>query len=638
MYLKTRIKNYTRTIAYILSDITSVYLAIFIGLFARFEGIIPDNYLRMAVIHGVYISAIFIALFFAFGLYKSLWEYAGSKQFLKLIGVCILGTLMVILIEIILPERLPLSVLAIQFMAILLLTGGIRISFRIMPRVIKTINNIFLQDKSSVKRVMIVGGGDAGSIIIREMLFNPNTKRVPVIVVDDDRNKQGRNIYGVKIEYGSSRIPELVKKYDIYEIIFAIPSADIENKNEILKICAQTRCNLLMMPSLSELQDYPEYSNLSNIIRKVQIEDLLGRKEVSLDFNLISGYLREKIILITGGGGSIGSEIARQIIKFYPKKLIILDNYENNAARLLDELRIKYGRDIEIDIIIASIRDIKRLEQVFSLYKPYVVFHAAAHKHVPLMEASPCEAVENNVLGTLNVAKMADKYKTKRFVLISTDKAVNPTSVMGATKRIAEMIIQSMNNRSETEFVSVRFGNVLDSNGSVIPLFKKQIEAGGPITVTHSDIRRYFMTIPEAAQLVIQAGAMAKGGEIFVLDMGEPIKIMDLANNLIRLSGLIPEQDIKLEIIGLRPGEKMFEEFMLDEEGVDKTQHEKIFIGRSTYKSYDEVMMDIESLVNCMDNPDNLRKALVKVVPTYTYKTEVNTKIDGREEQTITSS
>ena len=457
------------------------------------------------------------------------------------------------------------------------------------------------------------------------MLFNPSTKRVPVVVVDDDINKQGKNMYGVRIEYGSKRIPELAKKYDIYEIVFAIPSLDIENRRKILQICSQTRCDLRVMPLLSEIHDY---NNLSNILKKVEIDDLLGRKEVNQDVQSIAGYLRNKVILITGGGGSIGSEIARQIIKFYPKKLILLDNYENKVADLLDELRIKYGRDIEIDIIIASIRDTARLEHVFSLYKPDVVFHAAAHKHVPLMEANPCEAVKNNVLGTLNTANMADKYKTKRFVLISTDKAVNPTSVMGATKRIAEMIIQSMNNRSETEFVSVRFGNVLDSSGSVIPLFKKQIEAGGPVTITHPDVRRYFMTIPEAAQLVIQAGAMAKGGEIFVLDMGEPIKIIDLVNNLIRLSGLIPEQDIKLEIIGLRPGEKMFEEFMLDEEGVDKTRHEKIFIGRSHNRSYDGVMMYIESLIKCMDNPDNLRKTIAKVVPTYTYKKETGTKID----------
>jgi FlaA1/EpsC-like NDP-sugar epimerase len=515
-----------------------------------------------------------------------------------------------------------LSVLTIKFLSILLFAGGFRIAYRILRRLIKSKDNTFTKNKSAAKRVMIVGGGDAGSLIIKEVLFNPHFNRVPVVVVDDTKAKHGSNIYGVRIEYGTEKIPEIAKKYNIYEIIFSIPSASMENRKRILDICTTTRCNLLVMPALYELPDYCELSSLSHIIRKVKIEDLLGREEVNLDSKLLSSYLRGKTILITGGGGSIGSEIARQIVRFFPAKLLILDNYENNAARLVDELKIKYGRDIEIEIMIASIRDIKRLEHLFSLHKPYAVFHAAAHKHVPLMEANPCEAVKNNVVGTLNVAKMADKYKTRRFVLISTDKAVNPTNVMGATKRIAEMIIQSMNSMSETEFASVRFGNVLDSNGSVIPLFKRQIEAGGPVTITHADVRRYFMTIPEAVQLVIQAGAMAKGGEIFILDMGKPVRIMDLAANLIKLSGLTPEEDIKIEIIGLRPGEKMFEELLLDEEGADKTRHEKIFICKTSARIYNDLMIEIEELINCMNKHENIRSTLAKIVPTYSYKVE----------------
>ena len=620
IFLKLKIRKYVSQTVFILSDIISVYLAIFIGLLTRFEWHIPDNYLRMAVIHGIYLSAIFIVIFFAFGLYRNLWEYAGTRQFLKLIGACIFGTLAITLIEILLPARLPLSVLAIQFLAFLLLTGGVRILYRIMRGMLKSKNYIFLQNKSLKVKVMIVGAGDAGSIIIREMFLHTDTNRVPVVAVDDDINKQGKNIHGVKIEYGTGKIPELVKKHNIHEIVFAIPSLDIENRRKILQICSQTRCDLKIMPLLSEIHDH---KNLINILRNIEIGDLLGRKEVSLDMQSISGYLRNKVILITGGGGSIGSEIVRQIIKFHPKKIIIFDIYENSVSYLLDELRIKYGSTIEVEVIIGSILDTGKLENVFLLNKPDVVFHAAAYKHVPLMETNPEEAVKNNVLGTLNTAQAANRHKVGRFVLISTDKAVNPTSVMGATKRIAELIIGSMDKNSETKFIAVRFGNVLASSGSVIPLFKKQIEAGGPVTITHPEIKRYFMTIPEAAKLVIQAGALGKGGEIFILDMGEMVKIIDLAKDLIRLSGFIPDEDIKIEILGLRPGEKMYEELTLTKENVSKTSHDKIFMEKSPDGiSFEAVMQCIESLIKNIDNPESLREVILKLVPCYTYNKE----------------
>jgi len=474
---------------------------------------------------------------------------------------------------------------------------------------------MFLKENPSIKRIMIIGAGDAGSIIIRELLFNPGTMSMPVVVVDDDIKKHGKKIHGIQIEGGRNKIPELVKKYNIYEIIFAMPSLDIENRRKILQICSQTRCNLKIMPLLSEIHDY---NNLSNSLRKVKIEDLLGRKEVNLDVQSIAEYLRNKVILITGGGGSIGSEIARQVIKFYPKKLIIFDIYENSVSLLLDELRIKYSSITKVEVTIGSILDTNKLENVFLLNKPDVVFHAAAYKHVPLMEANPEEAVKNNVFGTLNTAQAADKYKVKRFVLISTVKAVNPTSIMGATKRIAEMIIQSMNKNSETQFAAVRFGNVLESNGSVIPLFKQQIEAGGPVTITHPDIKRCFMTIPEAAKLVIQAGAIERGGEIFILDMGEMVKIMDLARDLIRLSGLTPDEDIKIEISGLRPGEKMYEELILNKENIKKTCHDKIFVEKSLDDiSFNKVMQCLESLKKNIDNPESLREVIFKIISYY---------------------
>ena len=622
--MKARISKYSRQAVLIIADIICVYSAVFVALMLRFEWTIPLHLHRTAAIHGIFISAIFLIMFFIFRLYESLWEYVGLKEVLLIGSACIAGTVIVTVIELLLPARLPLSAIIIAGLISIIFVGGVRIAYRGLRAVSKgRYINIRLRKRAARRRIMVVGAGDASSIILREMLSNPLAESQPVVVVDDDKNKQGKRIHGVRIEGGCDRIPGLVKKYDVYEIIFAMPSADKKSRKRILKVCFKTRCRLRMMPSVSKMLDY---NNISDSIREVRVEDLLGRNEIDLNVGSIASYIKEKTILITGGGGSIGSEIARQVVKFEPKKLVVLDMYENGAYELMSEFKIKYSRAVEVDVVIGSIRDIKRLEDIFSKYKPDVVFHAAAHKHVPLIEANPGEAVKNNVLGTFNTAKTADKYGVRKFVLISTDKAVNPTNVMGATKRIAEMIVQSMDKHSETEFTAVRFGNVLGSNGSVIPLFKKQIEAGGPVTLTHPDIKRYFMTIPEASKLVIQAGAMARGGEIFILDMGELIKIKDLAKALIKLSGLTPDKDIEIKIIGLRPGEKLFEELMLDEEKIRRTLHDKIFIEKSLDISYEEVKDSVGLLADCMDDTESLREVMARVVPGYTYEEEVAKK------------
>jgi FlaA1/EpsC-like NDP-sugar epimerase len=453
-------------------------------------------------------------------------------------------------------------------------------------------------------------------MVIREMQGHNGFSYMPVVVVDDDRRKHKANIHGVPVKGDKNKIIELVEKYNVSEIIIAMPSATKQDRLEIINICKQTKCKLKTLPGMYELIN--DKVTIRKI-RNVSIEDILGREEVKLNTEEISDYTKDKVILITGGGGSIGSELCRQLAKFQPRKLLILDIYENNAYDLQNELKNTYKDELDFEIIIASVRDKVRLREVFDKYKPDVVFHAAAHKHVPLMESNAVEAIKNNVFGTLNVAQCADESGVKKFVLISTDKAVNPTNVMGATKRVAEMIIQSLDKQSKTEFVAVRFGNVLGSNGSVIPLFKKQIAMGGPVTVTHPEITRYFMTIPEAAQLVIQAGAMASGGEIFVLDMGESVKIDDLARDLIRLSGYIPGVDIEIEYTGLRPGEKLYEELLLAEEGIKTTKYEHIFVAKPLDVSYSEMLSHINSIEDCMYDIDNLKNCLSAVIGTYNY-------------------
>jgi FlaA1/EpsC-like NDP-sugar epimerase len=476
-----------------------------------------------------------------------------------------------------------------------------------------------LFSKRNKKRVLIVGAGDAGAMIIKELLRHRTLNSQPVAVIDDDPMKYGKTINGVPVVGNRNEIYSTVKNKRIDEIIIAIPSASKKEISDIVKECNLTDCKMKILPGMFELIN--GNVNIAEI-RNVELEDLLGRDEVKIDALNIQEFLTDKTVLVTGGAGSIGSELIRQIIKYDPRQIVILDIHENGLFALeheLNSLVAKYQYRCRIEIKVASIRDLKRMKKIFEFYRPSVVFHAAAHKHVPLMESNPMEAVKNNVYGTLNLVELADKYHVNKFVLISTDKAVNPTNVMGATKRIAEMIIQNFNNKSNTEYVAVRFGNVLGSNGSVIPHFMKQIENGGPVTVTHPEITRFFMTIPEAAQLVMQAGAIAQGGEIFILDMGDPVKILDLAENLIKLSGYTPYEEIDIEFTGLRPGEKLYEELLLKEEETTKTNHQKIFVGQSYDQPDLDLMENLKLLRESLDQKTEieLRRFLKGLVPTY---------------------
>ena len=477
--------------------------------------------------------------------------------------------------------------------------------------------NIKLATKNTdISRVLIIGAGCAGEMVVKELEKNPQLNKKAVAIIDDDITRIGDQVSGVNIVGTRNSILKIVKLYKIDEIIFSIANISKKGKKEIIDICKNTNCKIKTIPGIYEIIDGKVDIKQ---VRDVEIEDLLGREPIEVDFNLMGSYIQDSTILVTGAGGSIGSELCRQIANIRPKKLIMLDNYENNLYSIQQELIRKYGDSIKMIAVVASIREQKRMEKIFDKYRPEVVFHAAAHKHVPLMENSPGEAIKNNIFGTLNVAMLSSKYNVKRFLLISTDKAVNPTNVMGATKRAAEMIIQSLNEESKTEFVAVRFGNVLGSNGSVIPLFKKQIEEGGPVTVTHPKIIRYFMTIEEAVGLVIQAGGMAKGGEIFVLDMGEPVKILDLAKNLIRLSGFEPDVDIKIVFTGLRPGEKLYEELLMSEEGLLDTKHKKIFIGRPIDFDKNDLQKYLIELRNIVleEEDELMEQAMKNLVPTF---------------------
>lgn len=477
--------------------------------------------------------------------------------------------------------------------------------------------NIKLATKNTdISRVLIIGAGCAGEMVVKELEKNPQLNKKAVAIIDDDITRIGDQVSGVDIVGTRNSILKIVKLYKIDEIIFSIANISKKSKKEIIDICKNTNCKIKTIPGIYEIIDGKVDIKQ---VRDVDIEDLLGREPIEVDFNLMGSYIQDSTILVTGAGGSIGSELCRQIANIRPKKLIMLDNYENNLYSIQQELIRKYGDSIKMIAVVASIREQKRMEKIFDKYRPEVVFHAAAHKHVPLMENSPGEAIKNNIFGTLNVAMLSSKYNVKRFLLISTDKAVNPTNVMGATKRAAEMIIQSLNEESKTEFVAVRFGNVLGSNGSVIPLFKKQIEEGGPVTVTHPNIIRYFMTIEEAVGLVIQAGGMAKGGEIFVLDMGEPVKILDLAKNLIRLSGFEPDVDIKIVFTGLRPGEKLYEELLMSEEGLLDTKHKKIFIGRPIDFDKNDLQKYLIELRNIVleEEDELMEQAMKNLVPTF---------------------
>ena len=568
--------------------------------------------------HAIGLSIIVVFINYLFKLYKSVWTFAGTKEIMNCIQASFFDTLALYLVDRIIfrmilhQSILPAYAYVLEFAIMIVCTCAPRIGYRILRNEFRG-NSIILTKKHQLKRVMIVGAGYTGNVIISDLKTNQNNKYMPVVAVDDNPAKRGKRLQGIKIAGSCDEIPQLVKAYDVDEIIICIPSADKKILNKIYKIAVSTEKVVKTTPSMQEiLKD----STKMRHTRNVEINDILSRDEVKLDIR-VCRYLIDTTILVTGGGGSIGSEICNQCARYNPKTIIIFDIYENCAFELANELKDQYGDSINIQVRIGSVRDIERLEEVFEEFKPDVVFHAAAHKHVPLMEDSPCEAVKNNVIGTYNVALTADKFKVAKMVILSTDKAVNPTNVMGATKRLTEVIVQYMNEVSEnTRYAAVRFGNVLGSHGSVIPIFKKQIEKGGPVCVTHPDITRYFMTIPEAAQLVCQAGGLAKGGEIFVLDMGEPVRIMDLAENLIRLSGFTVEE-IGIKITGLRPGEKLYEELAMDEElkTRQKTANEKIFVNQPARIGKEQFTQMIESLQDIDES--NVREKLQQFVPNY---------------------
>ncbi len=557
--------------------------------------------------------AVIVALItnYALGLYNKIWQYAGIFDVVKLLisGAVQIG---VYIVTAIISEYYTIEWLIVCSVLYVMLLFGSRMSIKalnIFERAVKS-----NQNRKHLPRVMVIGAGSAGNIIINELRNSDKVALVPVCALDDDPRKIGRDINGVRIVGHISEVQKYAEEYKVDQIVIAMPSVDRKTIRDIVAECQKTKCKIQALPGIYQM--ITGKVSVSDM-RDVDVTDLLGREQVKVNLDEIVGYIEDDVVLVTGGGGSIGSELCRQIATHNPKRLIILDVYENNAYDIQQELKRRHV-DLDLVTLIASVRDKTRVDKIFEEYKPDIVFHAAAHKHVPLMEDSPDEAVKNNVGGTYNVADAAGRFGAKKFILISTDKAVNPTNIMGATKRICEMIIQKMDKTYDTDYVAVRFGNVLGSNGSVIPLFRKQIAEGGPVTLTHKDIVRYFMTIPEAVSLVLQAGAYAKGGEIFVLDMGEPVKIYDLALNMIRLSGLEPYKDVDIKIVGLRPGEKLYEERLMAEEGLQKTSNELISIGKPIKFNDTDFFEKISDLVDSAkkETPD-IRRLVHKLVPTY---------------------
>lgn len=594
-----------------IADIILINLAYIISFYIRLGSVYDEIYNNIYVKYLPLILITYIGMLAIFKMYRSIWRIAGIDEVIYGATACfIAGSINFIVLEFT-PDRVPRMV---TILACFFITGFVlmlRLSYKIIRR-ITIYGNGYV---GNGERAIIVGAGACGQLLIEEIRKDKSFNYKLIGLIDDNPNKRHTYLKGVKVLGNRNELLDIVKNKKIGTIFIAIPSLAAKEKSEILEICKEAKAKVKIVPSFYETID--NEIDLRQV-RDVDLKDLLGREEVKLDKDGIREYLRDRVVLVTGGGGSIGSELCRQIATFNPKKLLILDIYENSAYDLQNELSRNYPQ-LDKEVLIASVREKKRLEEIFEQYKPEIIFHAAAHKHVPLMEHNPQEAIKNNVKGTLNVAECADKYKAKKFVLISTDKAVNPTNVMGATKRLCEMIVQALNRKSNTDFVAVRFGNVLGSNGSVIPLFQKQISEGGPVTLTHKDIIRYFMLIPEAAQLVLQAGAYAKGGEIFILDMGKPVKIYDLAVNLIKLSGFEPHKDIEIKITGLRPGEKLYEELLMNEEGMQETKHEKIFIGKPSEFDLNVLKDEIDELLEIAQNRNNeqLRVKLKEVVPTY---------------------
>lgn len=567
----------------------------------------------------LFINIIFTVVFLCFKLYDKMWRYADIEDFFYA-GIASLTANLVFMsfTMIIGTDENRLNYGARIYIIMSLLSTFLTFIFRLVYRLNKIIERKNTTNKNR-RRLMIVGGGEGAATVLSELAKSPENEYVPICIVDDDPEKIGRRIGGVKIEGSTYDIPEICEREDIEVILFTISQINLADKKRILDICAKTHLEVKIIPNVYGL--IKDGASVTSKIRQVEVEDLLGREPVVFDTEKYGAYITGKTVLVTGGGGSIGSELCRQIAKLSPKKLIILDIYENNAYEIQQELIRQYHDKLNLDTQIASVRDKRKLDYLFRENNIDVIFHAAAHKHVPLMETTPEEAVKNNVFGTLNLVLLADKYHIKKFVQISTDKAVNPTNIMGATKRICEMIVQTMDKRSETKFVAVRFGNVLGSNGSVIPLFKEQIQEGGPVTVTHPEIIRFFMTIPEAVSLVLTAGGLAKGGEIFILDMGEPVKILTLAENLIRLSGFKPYEDIQIEFTGLRPGEKLYEEILLNEEGMKKTVNKKIFIGKPIEldnEKFYERLVELKKAA-LKNDKDGIDKLISEIVPTFNH-------------------
>ena len=610
------LKKY-RNIALRIMDIIIIAIAYYIAAILIENKLWLNNEINNIVLNTVILAVlIYGGILQIFSTYKNITRYENGSDYLVYILACVISCTIMIFLNIV--SIMPIAEVRINLIAALIIVTSI-IGYRVCLRMLLTEIHGKKENVSDKKKVLIIGAGEAAKILIKTIKTSLKDAYNIIGLIDDNTNKVNYAISGNKILGTRYDIPRICKENDVEAIFFTISNIYNKDRKEILKICQETGCKVRILPGTKDLI---KSKNIMDNFRNVEIEDLLGREPIKLDNRNIGKLIKDKVVLVTGGGGSIGSELCRQIIKYNPERLVILDIYENNLYDIEQELKFNYPK-IKIDAVVASVREKERLNEIFKEYKPYLVFHAAAHKHVPLMETSPLEAIKNNVFGTYNVVNCADEYNVKRFILISTDKAVNPTNIMGATKRLCEMIVQAKDKVSKTEYTAVRFGNVLGSNGSVVPLFKKQIANGGPVTVTHKDITRFFMTIPEAVSLVLQAMSGANGGEIFVLDMGEPVKIYDMALNLIKLSGLEPNVDIQIKITGLRPGEKLYEELLMAEEGLTQTKHDKIYIA----EPMDIDMKKIENKLNILDKllvdgtnneqKEKIRKAMKDVVPTF---------------------
>ncbi len=620
------VKRYLTLLFFVVCDFISVVISFGIALFIEGQPILD----RRSFISYFILAGTLIIVFYLFKIYSILWRYSNIAEYVRIMAATVVSIAVLFIAQMALfNSHYDLSVYFVTLLLVNCLIFIQRIAFKTLAVAVSGSGKQKEDFDSDIIKgnIMVIGGGSAGQTIINEMHRKKEYAGCKIkCVIDDDHYKHGQYISGVKIIGGRDCIVEAAEKYDISLIVFAIPNCKNSDKSAILDICQNTKCKLRIIPSVCKLY---HLSELAPTIRKVEIEDLLGRDPVDIKLGDELNYVEDKVVLVTGGGGTIGSELCRQIAVHNPKRLIIFDIYENNAYEIQHELIHNFPK-LDLVALIGSVRDSRRMDYLFRTYRPQIIYHAAAHKHVPLMEDSPNESIKNNVFGTLKTAECADKYGAEKFVLISTDKAVNPTNIMGASKRICEMIVQSYNSKSDTEFVAVRFGNVLGSNGSVIPLFKKQIKMGGPVTVTDPNIIRYFMTIPEAVSLVLRAGANAKGGEIFVLDMGKPVRILDLAENLIRLSGFKPYEDIKIEFTGLRPGEKLYEELLMSEEGLEATENSLIHIGKPIEMDEESFLEILGKMKEAMYDERNDIRGLVKsIVPTYMPEYAPHSKYDS---------